>query len=91
MSELEARTENRHLRDMVYGLEQKIFRLTAERDRLQKERDEIELELCQRAEKWEAERDRLLAALGRIRDFYEPGQEGETTHQDIARRALEGK
>jgi hypothetical protein len=29
------------------------------------------------------------AALERIRDFYEPGQEGETTHQDIARRALE--
>jgi len=33
MSELEARTEIRHLRDMVYGLEQKIARLTAERDR----------------------------------------------------------
>jgi hypothetical protein len=37
-----------------------IAALKAERDRLQKERDGIELELCQRAENWEAERDRLV-------------------------------
>jgi septal ring factor EnvC (AmiA/AmiB activator) len=38
---------------------EEIAALKAERDRLQKERDGIELELCQRAENWEAERDRL--------------------------------
>ena len=60
--------------------------LKAERDRLQRERDGIELELCQRAERWEAERDRLRAvlekALGAI-----PGS--ADWHE--ACRALEGK
>ena len=73
------------LRD--YPAPYQIGTLKAERDRLQKERDGIELELCQRAENWEAERDRLRAALERI-------AKADNTAWDmceIARRALEGK
>ena len=51
MSELEARTEIRHLRDMVYGLEQKIARLTAERDELQRKSDELALEFARDTKK----------------------------------------
>ena len=62
MSELEARTEIRHLRDMVYGLEQKIARLTAERDELQRKSDELALEFARDTKKileLKDERDRL--------------------------------
>jgi hypothetical protein len=55
--------------------------LKAERDRLTIIADAIQ-----------AERDRLRAALKRIANFYDPAFEGEeTTHQEMARRALEGK
>jgi len=80
-----------------------IAALKAERDRLQKERDGIELELCQRAEKWEAERDQLRAAntewkrqCARLRaalqHIYDLDIRLTTeTVEEIARRVLEGK
>jgi chromosome segregation ATPase len=82
---------------------EEIAALKAERDRLQKERDGIELELCQRAEKWEAERDQLRAAntewkrqCARLRaalqHIYDLDIRLTTeTVEEIARRVLEGK
>jgi hypothetical protein len=60
MSELEARTESRHLRDMVYSQRQKIAALTTERDRIWERLQIVEAQNAELREQLRADPDRTL-------------------------------